>query len=317
MSTVQDETSTSVPEPVKAPKREMSGLTKITLGALVVAALVFTYFVIADQTTPFSGDARVQAFVVRIAPEVSGQVSAVEVGDNSLVEQGDVLFRIDPTPFQIAVDQAEANLQQVGLTIGVSTAQVEIAQSQLDEARVAEANARTQSARALELVKRGVYTEARATDAQSLIDQTTAAVSGAEADLRRAQQQLGPQGEDNPLVRDAIATLENARFQLSKTTRRPHRRGASSPICSLPVDRQRPRARRPLPSSASKTSGSWHPSAKTAFRRSPPDKEPRSCSMLCPAASSMQRSGASAGALRPEVSTPQPDCPSPLQKPDG
>lgn len=195
-----------------------AGLRRITLVALVIALVVFVYFVIADRTTPFSGDARVQAFVVRIAPEVTGQVQSVEVSENVVVEQGDILFRIDPTPFEIAVDQAEARLAQVGQTIGASTASVEAAQAKLDEARAAEANVIAQSGRILDLVKRGVYPEAREDDAQAAIDEARAVVSSAEADLRRAREELGPEGDSNPQFQEALAMLEKARFDLSRTT---------------------------------------------------------------------------------------------------
>ncbi|MEO0821498.1 MAG: HlyD family secretion protein [Pseudomonadota bacterium] len=190
----------------------------MTLIAIAVAAAVFVYYVIADRTTPFSSDARVQAFVVRIAPEVAGQVRSVAVSDNAIVEQGELLFSIDPTPFEIAVDQAQARLDLVGQTIGASTAAVDAAQAKLDEARAADANVRAQSARVLDLVKRGVYAEARSDQAIAAIDEAQAAVDSAEADLRRAEEELGPEGQDNPQVQDAIATLERARFDLSRTT---------------------------------------------------------------------------------------------------
>ena len=119
----------------------------ITLFAISFAGLVFAYYVVADRTTPFTGSARVQAFVIRMAPEVAGQVLNVDVVDNSRVDRGDTLFSLDPTPFNIAVEQAQAKLAQVGQTIGASTAAVDSAQAMLDEARAAEANVRAQTAR--------------------------------------------------------------------------------------------------------------------------------------------------------------------------
>ena len=82
------------------------GLRRITLFAIALVVLVFAYYVVADRTTPFTSNARVQAFVVRMAPEVAGQVLNVDVVDNSRVARGDTLFRLDPTPFKIAVEQA-------------------------------------------------------------------------------------------------------------------------------------------------------------------------------------------------------------------
>ena len=198
--------------------RDLAGLRRITLFMIGLAGLVFAYYVVADRTTPFTSSARVQAFVIRMAPEVAGQVLNVDVVDNSRVNRGDTLFRLDPTPFRIAVEQAQAKLAQVGQSIGASTAAVDSAQAMLDEARAAEANIRAQTARTFELVKRGVYASARQDQATAALDEASARVVRAEADFAGAREQLGPKGEDNPQVQEAVADLDKARFDLSKTT---------------------------------------------------------------------------------------------------
>ena len=213
------DTEIDTPEPPQTKEGGgLAGLRRLTLIAIAIAVVLFLYFVIADRTTPFSGDARVQAFVLRVAPEVTGQVADVRVVDNSIVDQGDLLFQIDPVPFRLAVEQAEARLASAGQSVGASTASVDLAQARLDEARAGEANARAQSARVLELVQRGVYAKAREDDAIATIDAAKAAVESAEADLRRAREELGPEGENNPEVREALAALERARFDLSRTS---------------------------------------------------------------------------------------------------
>ena len=114
--------------------------------------------------------------------------------------------------------QAEARLQQAGQGVGASTASVEAAQAKLDEARAAAANVRVQSERVLELVRRGVYPRAREDDAIAAIDEAQATVESAEADLRRAREELGPEGKDNPQIREAISALDQARYDLSRTS---------------------------------------------------------------------------------------------------
>lgn len=198
--------------------RDLTGLRRITLFAIVFVVIVFAYYVVADRTTPFSSDGRVQAFVVRMAPEVAGQVLNVDVVDNSRVARGDTLFRLDPTPFAIAVAEAQAKLAQVGQTIGASTAAVDVAQAALDEARATEVNVRAQAARVFELVKRGVYAVSRQDQATAELDEARARVVRSEADVARAREQLGPAGENNPQIQEAVAALDKARFDLSKTT---------------------------------------------------------------------------------------------------
>ena len=83
-----------------------------------------------EQFTPLSSQAVVQAYVIRMAPEVAGRVVSVDVADNTRVEPGQILFRIDPRPFELAVAEAQAQVEQIGQTLGASTAAVESAQAQ-------------------------------------------------------------------------------------------------------------------------------------------------------------------------------------------
>src|SRR6201996_7449995 len=59
---------------------------------------------------PWTRDGRVRADVVQVAADVSGLVSDVQVHDNEAVKKGQVLFRIDPARFQIALRDAQANV---------------------------------------------------------------------------------------------------------------------------------------------------------------------------------------------------------------
>ena len=62
-------------------------------------------------------DAYVQADKVGISTDVSGIVKEVDVTENQHVEAGQVLYRLDPRQFQIALDNAKANLAQTALSI--------------------------------------------------------------------------------------------------------------------------------------------------------------------------------------------------------
>jgi multidrug resistance efflux pump len=72
--------------------------------ALVAGRSLWSYY----QAAPWTRDGRVRADVVTIAPDVSGLVSEVLVRDNQTVKRGDVLFRIDPDRFELALAQADA-----------------------------------------------------------------------------------------------------------------------------------------------------------------------------------------------------------------
>src|SRR5690242_21415670 len=92
------------------PSKPVDPLRRWTLIILVLCVLLFGWTLIADRLTPYTSDANVRAFVVRIRPEISGKVTEVAVQDNQIARTGELLFRIDRTSFDIAVERAEAKL---------------------------------------------------------------------------------------------------------------------------------------------------------------------------------------------------------------
>lgn len=80
----------------------------VTLATVAVAVLVGLGLWDYYMEAPWTRDGRVRADVVAVAPDVSGLVTEVMVEDNQNVRRGDMLFRIDPDRFSIALRQAEA-----------------------------------------------------------------------------------------------------------------------------------------------------------------------------------------------------------------
>ncbi|KUE81521.1 HlyD family secretion protein [Aeromonas schubertii] len=199
-----------------APHRDP--VRRLTLTLVLLALVVLVYVLFAQRLTPLSREGSVQAFLIRIAPEVAGKVSAVEVSDNSQVAAGAPLFRINPDPYRIALAQAEAHVSSVGQAIGADTAAVQTAQARMVQAKAARDNAADNAARVLELARRGVMSAAQRDQASATLAQAEAALTASEADLQRARQSLGPQGEENPRLKEAMATLAKARLDLMRTT---------------------------------------------------------------------------------------------------
>jgi len=82
-------------------------------GAAVVGVVVIGAILLAMNVfQPYSTSAVVSQYVVQIAPQVTGQVTAVPVSANQPIKKGDVLFKIDPAPFQAVVDGSRAALVQ-------------------------------------------------------------------------------------------------------------------------------------------------------------------------------------------------------------
>ncbi len=209
----QPVSSAAQPEPVRRP----NPVRRWTLIVLGLCLAIFFYSLVADRLTPYTPQGVVQAYVVGVAPEVSGRVVAVAVADNERVEAGELLFRIDRQAYEIAVAQAEARLAAVGQELGASTAGVAAAEAKVAEARAQRDNVAEQAWRVLELVKRGTYAAARGDQATAQIKTSEAAVQQAEAELERARQDLGPAGEDNPQIREAMAALQQAQLDLVRT----------------------------------------------------------------------------------------------------
>ena len=81
-------------------------------GAIVLAVLIVTslgLYIVGDRLTPSTSQARIQAFVVAVAAEVSGNVVKVHIRDNDEVQTGQPLFDIDPRPYEIALQSARAS----------------------------------------------------------------------------------------------------------------------------------------------------------------------------------------------------------------
>ena len=84
----------------------------ITLITMAVAAGLGRVMWDAYTGAPWTRDATVRAYVVTMAPEVAGRIAQLPVADNQFVHKGDLLMVIDPTNYKIAVNLAEAGVQQ-------------------------------------------------------------------------------------------------------------------------------------------------------------------------------------------------------------
>src|SRR5262245_41744983 len=165
--------------------------TLIILGVIIA---VFLYSIIDDRMRPYTSQPIVQAYVQLATPEVSGRTLEVGLTDNKKVKAGELLFRIEPEPYEIPLAQATAKVDRVGQTICANTAGVTSAQERLVEARAQRDNTVEQAGRVLQLVEKGVYAKAREDRAKAEMDAAEASVREAEAEVEKAKEQLGPTG---------------------------------------------------------------------------------------------------------------------------
>ena len=84
----------------------------LTVLAVIVALLVLRQLWVHYMDEPWTRDAHIGADVVQVAPDVSGLVEAVDVGDNQAVEKGALLFVVDRARYRIALELARASLAE-------------------------------------------------------------------------------------------------------------------------------------------------------------------------------------------------------------
>ena len=133
--------------PVGRLMTEVRGIRKrnpvgATIAAVVVLIAAVVWIWTLSEAKPSTDDASIDVEVVHIAPLVGGRIIELPIHENELVHKGDLLFRIDPVPYQINVAAAEANLDIARAALGskrrlVSTQRwdAEIATQQTNRAR--------------------------------------------------------------------------------------------------------------------------------------------------------------------------------------
>ena len=89
----------------------------LMIGVPLLVAVISAYFYLTGGRYVSTDDAYVRAAKLMVSAEVSGVVSEVDVHEGQAVKAGDILFKIDPRPFQIAVENAKATLANTALTV--------------------------------------------------------------------------------------------------------------------------------------------------------------------------------------------------------
>jgi multidrug resistance efflux pump len=216
----------SPPAAETKPPPPASNIRKLTIIVLLTTVVLYVYVLFADRLTPYTDQASVQAYVVTMAPDISGRVTTVNAVDNQSVTAGKVLFTIDPERYQIAVETAEAQLAAAGQSVGSSTASLVAAEARLAVSEANLANSKQQTERVFEMVKAGVRRRADGDEARAALNSSVADVERARAEVEATRQALGPVGADNPQIRQAQAALRKARRDLVDTVVRAPSSGA-------------------------------------------------------------------------------------------
>jgi len=190
---------------------------------LIVAGLWYWVHSSRYQDTD---NAYVVADQVNVAPQIAGRVTSVPVVQNQTVAEGQVLLTIDPQPFQIALDQANANLENVRNQIQSQQAAYKGAQAHADYLQ-------REVQRQTNLVKQDVVSASKLDDlktqltvAQQQIAQIRASLNG-NPDLPYTQQAT---------YKQAVAARDDAALQLSYATLKAPAAGVVTEVDIKPGD---------------------------------------------------------------------------------
>jgi multidrug resistance efflux pump len=186
------------PESRTAPRRRLEIRPfLITLTAVALAGLLGWAMWGVYMEGPWTRDATVRAYIVTMAPEVSGRIVELHVVDNKYVRKGDLLLVIDPTNFRIAVSQAEAavqqaqaNVQNIDAQMNVQQAQIDASHAQLQLGRAALVFAQQQADRYQKLAKDGWGTLQNAQQFTSQLNQQQASVQSSQQNLNQTLRQV-------------------------------------------------------------------------------------------------------------------------------
>lgn len=162
-------------------------------------------------------NAYINADKVEIASQVQGPVLKLYVGENQPVKAGDPLFDVDPRPYQLAFEKAEAQLRLANQSMSQESAAVAAAEAQVAQRRAELANAEDNFRRTRRLVQQGFLSKQGGESAGTQVTTAEAALRAAQANLEQARSTLGTVGSDNAAVRAAQTAVEQARLDLQHT----------------------------------------------------------------------------------------------------
>ncbi len=191
----------------------------LMLGAALILLVGGLYYWVSGGRYVSTTDAYVQANVLNVATDVSGVVETIPVHDGEAVRAGQVLFRLDPLKFQLAVDQARASLEQARLDFeGLKADYLRAVRQQAAQAAQVQSDQATFN-RLATLVKTQAATRQQYDDAHYKLLADEASLGSAEAMVQEALAKLGGNAdlptEQAPAYKLAQAKLGEAQREMN------------------------------------------------------------------------------------------------------
>ena len=183
--------------------------------AIIVATVLVTLWVLElNRRSPRTDDAYVRANLVGIAPHVSGPIVDLPVVDNQAVKAGDLLFVVDPRPYQVALDRARADLAVVESQIKAQESAIAAAEAEVKRREAESWYAADYLRRVEPLLQKQYVTKDKVEDARSKQRAAAAAHDQSRHELTRAKELLAQFGELNARRQAAQAAVGDAELNV-------------------------------------------------------------------------------------------------------
>lgn len=189
----------------------------VTSAIVVVIILATGLYWQHEKYHPSTDDAYIQANIVGIAPEVSGQINQINIANNHAIKKGQLLFSIDPKPFMYKVEQAEAQLKQTQQEIIAKFDAIKTAQAIVNQRQAEEVVAEKNFDRITYLANADQASKSDQDAVTSQLQAAKAALNAAKTQVLKAQAELGENDSHNADLQVAQANLDTAQLNLKYT----------------------------------------------------------------------------------------------------
>lgn len=216
--------------PSEAPrdKRRKRRFFWVLAGVVVLVLVVALVWWLHARNYESTDDAFIDAHIVHLSPQISGQVQQVYVADNVRVQAGELLLQINPVDYQARYQQALAQATQVEAALAQSRTQVQVSEAALARAQADRTGAAAQAANAAAQLQRylGLQRALPAAVSKQELDQAEATARNLAAQQQADERQVDSAREQIAAARSAVASakaqlataqaqLEQARLNLS------------------------------------------------------------------------------------------------------
>ncbi|MDC8830814.1 HlyD family secretion protein [Alteromonas gilva] len=186
-------------------------------GSAIVFVLLMAYVLVADMTIPMTPHSMVQRPVIKVSPRVGGEVVEVAVHNNQVVAAGERLFRIDPSDYEIAVEQARLQLSEARQARDSLVAQLAQAEATIVSSRASLEEARREAKRLSSLRQQKLVSQQALEQAETEVEITAANLNAAKQQKRALEAELGAADEQNTRINMAKNNLRQAELNLART----------------------------------------------------------------------------------------------------